>query len=78
VEFSAAAVATDGPEEENDSQAEQKPAQGIHSARMETREGLTEEKEQVGCYERKLPGDKDAAGLGVETATMCETHGFSS
>jgi hypothetical protein len=39
-------------------------------------DGLTEEKEKVGCYERKLPGNKDATGFGVETATMCETHGF--
>jgi hypothetical protein len=76
VGFSVAAVATVGPEEENDSQAEEKPSQGIQSTGIEMRERLTEEKEQIGSYERKLPGNKDAAGFGVETATSCKTHGF--
>ncbi|MGA3049905.1 MAG: hypothetical protein ABSD67_25095 [Terracidiphilus sp.] len=78
VGFSVAAVALVGPEEEDDSQAEQKPAQGIHDAGTEMFEGPAEEKEQVGRYERKLPGDKDAAGFGFETATICEAHEFFS
>jgi hypothetical protein len=48
----------------------------MHSVWIEMCEGLTKEKEQVGCYDRKLPGNKDAAGFGVETASMGGAHGF--